>query len=125
MKQLNITFLLAMLMSMLGVEAFAYAYDFAVANADGVTIYYLRNGSSLEVTNDGQLGSSPYSGDIIIPESVIINGTTYSVTSIRTNAFTSSKRMTSVVIPNSVKSIGKYNQEIKGKTNVEIIPVIA
>ena len=28
-------------------------------------------------------------------------------------------------IPNSVTCIGEYNQEIKGKTNVEIIPVIA
>lgn len=28
-------------------------------------------------------------------------------------------------IPNSVTSIGEYNQEIKGETNVEIIPVIA
>ena len=30
-----------------------------------------------------------------------------------------------VTIPQSVKSIGKYNQEINGETNVEIIPVIA
>lgn len=29
------------------------------------------------------------------------------------------------IIPNSVTSIGEYNQEIKGKTNVEIIPVSA
>ena len=33
--------------------------------------------------------------------------------------------LTSVTIPNSVTSIGEYNQEIKGKTNVEIIPVSA
>ena len=30
-----------------------------------------------------------------------------------------------VVVPENVKSIGEYNQEIKGKTNVEIIPVSA
>ena len=29
------------------------------------------------------------------------------------------------IIPSSVTSIGEYNQEIKGKTNVEIIPVSA
>ena len=28
-------------------------------------------------------------------------------------------------IPESVTCIGEYNQEIKGETNVEIIPVIA
>ena len=32
---------------------------------------------------------------------------------------------TSIEIPNSVTSIGEYNQEIKGETNVEIIPVSA
>jgi len=34
-------------------------------------------------------------------------------------------RMSSLDIPNSVTYIGEYNQEIKGETNVEIIPVIA
>jgi len=29
------------------------------------------------------------------------------------------------IIPNGVTTIGEYNQEIKGETNVEIIPVIA
>ena len=35
------------------------------------------------------------------------------------------KNLTSISIPSSVKSIGEYNQEIKGETNVEIIPVSA
>ena len=35
------------------------------------------------------------------------------------------KDLKSITIPNSVTSIGEYNQEIKGETNVEIIPVIA
>ena len=33
--------------------------------------------------------------------------------------------ITNLIIPNSVTSIGEYNQEIKGETNVEIISVIA
>lgn len=33
--------------------------------------------------------------------------------------------LTTITIPNSVTTIGEYNQEIKGKTNVEIIPVSA
>ena len=35
------------------------------------------------------------------------------------------KSIASVTIPDSVTSIGEYNQEIKGETNVEIIPVSA
>ena len=48
-----------------------------------------------------------------------------SVTSIRNDAFCGCSGLTSIEIPNSVTSIGEYNQEIKGETNVEIIPVSA
>ena len=54
MKQLNITFLLTMLMSMIGIQAFAH--DIEVANADGVTIYYnyKNNSTELAVTYRGR-----------------------------------------------------------------------
>ena len=35
------------------------------------------------------------------------------------------EEVTEVVIPDDVTTIGEYNQEIKGETNVEVIPVIA
>lgn len=47
------------------------------------------------------------------------------VTSIGNSAFANCLGLTELTIPNSVTSIGEYNQEIKGKTNVEIIPVSA
>ena len=48
-----------------------------------------------------------------------------SVTTIGSNAFYECSGLKSLIISNNVTSIGEYNQEIKGKTNVEIIPVSA
>ena len=48
-----------------------------------------------------------YRGEVVIPESVEHQGTTYIVTSIGENAFTYCSGLTSVTIPNSVTSIGE------------------
>ena len=119
MKQTVLSILSTILISMAGVKA--YAYDLALKNDDGVTIYYdyINNDTELAVT------SGDYSGDVNIPESVTYMNRTRSVTSIGANAFYWCSSLTSVTIPNSVTSIGEYNQEIKGETNVEIIPVSA
>ena len=50
--------------------------------------------------------SGEYSGEVVIPESVEYQGTTYSVTSIGEDAFVACFDLTSVTIPNSVTSIG-------------------
>lgn len=46
----------------------AMAHDIAVANADGVTIYYnyINEGKELEVAS----GGSRYRGSVVIPEEV-------------------------------------------------------
>ena len=47
------------------------------------------------------------------------------ITAIKNFTFNNCRRFDKVTIPASVVSIGEYNQEIKGKTNVEIISVSA
>ena len=64
---------------------------------------------TVEVTyrgNDYDSFPNEYSGNVVIPESVIYIGTTYSVTSIGSSAFNHCTELTSIVIPNSVTSIG-------------------
>ena len=90
---------------MVGVKT--YAYDIEVKNADGVTIYYkwINNKTELAVYH-GSI-SNKYAGNVVIPESVIYGGKTYSVTSINGFAFYGCSDLTSITIPGSVKSIEK------------------
>ena len=106
-RLLNSTFLLFVLLSMIGLDA--SAHDIAVENADGVTIYYnFINNTKLEVTYRGSSYdsySNEYSGNVVIPESVTYNEKIYSVTSIGETSFYSCS-VKSITIPNSVTSIG-------------------
>ncbi len=77
----------------------AGAYDFMV---DG--IYYSLVDGYAVVTNNGQSGC--YSGEVVIPEAVTNNGTTYPVTAIGKNAFLICNNLTHVTLPNTVTSIG-------------------
>lgn len=57
-------------------------------------------------TAAGSIDYAPYHGNIVIPESVSVNDTVYSVTGIKHHAFQGCDELESVVIPNSVKQIG-------------------
>ena len=87
----------------------ASAYDLAVENADGVTIYYnyINDGTELEVTYK-DAGYNSYSGVVAIPEEVTYNGKSYSVTSIGPFAFRQCSGLTSITIPDSVTTIREY-----------------
>lgn len=83
------------------------AYDFEV---DG--IYYDKiSDTSVEVTHDGSFNNNNgagYSGVVIIPETIEINGITYSVRGIGVRAFSNCTGLTSVTISEGVASIGDF-----------------
>ena len=107
MKQISLSILLTLLMSMAGIKA--YAYDIAVENADGVNIYYnyYNEGKELEVTFLYSDSKNYHVDNVVIPEEVTYMNRTRKVTSIGSDAFKYSS-LTSVTIPNSVTSIGSY-----------------
>ncbi len=78
-----------------------------VASADAVEIngiYYnlITKGQAAEVTSN----PNKYTGEVVIPEEVTYEGVDYDVISIGKHAFYNCSGLTSVIIPNSVTSIG-------------------
>ena len=82
--------------------ASATAYDFEVNG-----IYYNINGNEATVTYD-VLNVGSYSGDVVIPETVVHNGVEYPVTAIGYKAFCRCYNLTSIEIPNSIDSISSH-----------------
>ena len=96
-----------------GIGNRAEAQKFWAVNNDGDTLYYNVTSSvlpySVEITykgNDYQEFADEYDSTISIPSTVIHNSITYDVKSIGENAFRECNNIDSVIIPNSINSIG-------------------
>ena len=90
---------------LLGINT-AWGHD---AEVDG--IFYNLNiyNKTATVTYKGDSSDSyydEYSGDIVIPENVTVDGTVYTVTSLGVNCFSRCSDLTSITIPNTVTSLG-------------------
>lgn len=77
-------------------------YDAKIGN-----VYYSLN-KTLMTALVSDNGNNSYTGAITIPDNILYQGQSYDVVGIADNAFKGSTALTSVIIPNSVKSIG-YN----------------
>ena len=95
MKKLVLT-----LAILVGFAVQALAYDFQV---DGIC-YNVK--SDAESTVSVTYGDEDYSGDIVIPSTVAVNGRTYTVVEIETHAFAYCEGLLSVDISNTVTFIG-------------------
>ena len=81
-----------------------YVYNF---ESEGIRYHILsEKDKTVEVTRR-DYGDDDYSGDIVIPQNVAVNGNTYSVTTIGERAFSGCSALTSVSMP-AVTTIGNY-----------------
>ena len=77
--------------------------------ADNGYIYYIHNDIRYALKEGKATVASQsiaLTGEVVLPESVVYNGSTYNVTSISRSAFSNCGLLTSITIPDSVTSIG-------------------
>ena len=99
MKKLFV-FLFSLILSVV-FSTSALAYDVKI---DGIYYNLISKGKTAEVTKNVE---DKYSGDVVIPSSITVEGQEYPVASIGKDAFSYCSGLTSVTIPNSVTSIGE------------------
>ena len=76
---------------------------FGAVEINGIYYNLVEKAKVAEVTS----GDTKYTGDVVVPKTVVYENVTYNVTSIGASAFYWCGNLTSVGIPNSVTSIGK------------------
>lgn len=101
-------FALIMCGSVYNVQAQDTDYDFS-NDKTGTTIYYNVTVDEFPLEVAVAFGSydyNSYSGVVNIPEKVVMDGWSYTITSVWENAFAHSKDLTEVIFPINIKEIG-------------------
>ena len=84
----------------------------AVASAQyfevGGIVYGTTSEQTVEVLSNYYLHNTPYSGSIVIPQTVEYDGNTYTVTALAESAFESCTTVTSLTLPPTIRSIGSH-----------------
>lgn len=123
---------LAVMTSLLLASQIAHSQTFSDVSPSGHTLYYWVNYNSnntvLLVNNPNSYGDTidasaylNYTGNLIIPMTVVHNGTTYNVNSINYACFRDCVGLTSVSIPSTVRNIGyECFKNCTGLTSVTI-----
>ena len=106
-----------------------WAYDFSAVSPSGHTLYYEIISGTTNVgvvrPGSGNTYNNYISGNVVIPDTVSYNDTTYNVTELKVvgyyGTFDNCTGLTSVIIPNSVTTIGEYAfNNCTGLTSVTI-----
>ena len=106
-----IILLLALIMSAAAVAEEVYDFD-----VNGIYYKILENGNEVSVTYRNYSYSShtayyesDYTGDVVIPETETINGESYRVRYIGSEAFYGCVNLTSVTLPSTIVNIGYHS----------------
>ena len=98
-------------------------YDFEVNG-----IYYKITSTSSNTVSVSRINhyDEGYSGDVVIPETVTHDGTTYTVAALDFNAFTASPGLTSVTIPATVTTVVEafFNNMATNLTSITCLAIV-
>ena len=108
--------ILSLLITVCSMLSTVWAYDFSAVSPSGHTLYYEIISGTTNVgvvrPGSGNTYNNYISGNVVIPDTVSYNDTTYNVTELKVvgyyGTFDNCTGLTSVIIPNSVTTIGDY-----------------